>query len=270
MNKSFLKWAGNKYRVLSHILPLVSVPDVFIEPFAGSLSVTLNVKANLYIVNDFNEDLISLYSFILNDDSFIKDCENYFKDKNTEEFYYSCRKEFNETDDKRIKAMMFVYLNRHCFNGLTRYNKSGQFNVPFGKYKTPYFPQKELQEFKNILSDRNVKMYSGDFDNGELYSNATSESVVYFDPPYLPLTSTANFSDYATGGFSYDDQVRLRDRAIKLAEQGIKVIISNHDTPVARELYSSATLLSINVSRTIAANKNSREKVKELLAVWTN
>lgn len=271
MNKPFLKWAGNKYRVLSHILPLFSIPDIFIEPFVGSLSVTLNAHANSYVVNDFNEDLIFLYTFVLNDSSFIEDAEKYFMDKNEEELYYSCRKQFNETDDKRLKAILFVYLNRHCFNGLTRYNKSGEFNVPFGKYKSPYFPKKEMYEFRNILSNRSIKFYSGDFSNKNLYSQVTSKSVVYFDPPYLPLSSTANFSDYATGGFSYNDQIRLRDKAVELSKLGVTVIISNHDTLDARELYSSASsLIPINVSRTIAANKNSREKVKELLAVWSS
>jgi DNA adenine methylase len=269
MNKSFLKWAGNKYRVLQHILPEIQFPNQFIEPFIGSASVTLNVCADTYVINDFNNDLISLYSFILHDDSFIDDCENYFYNKNTEELYYSCREEFNTTDDKRLKAMLFVYLNRHCFNGLTRYNKSGQFNVPYGKYKSLYFPKKEMENFKTNLNQRSIQLFSGDFANPKIYTNLTEDTVVYFDPPYLPLTNTANFSDYATGGFSYDDQVRLKDLALDLQSQGVKVIISNHDTEVSRELYSSASRIhSFNVGRFIAAKGVSRQPVKEILAVF--
>jgi DNA adenine methylase len=266
MNKSFLKWAGNKYRVLPHILPHIDDPDVFIEPFLGSASVALNVRAESYVLNDYNETLISLYNSVLRHSEFFDECEQYFN-LNTEESYYNLRKEFNQTKSPAL----FVYLNRHCFNGLTRYNKSGEFNVPYGKYKAPYFPQKEMKNFKEIFSYRNVQFFSGDFANSQLYTTITERTVVYFDPPYVPLTDTANFSDYTTGGFSYDDQIRLRDLAIELHKQGAKVIISNHDTDVSRELYSSArNIYSFNVGRFIAAKGTSRQPVKELLAVWNS
>lgn len=265
MNKSFLKWAGNKYRVLPHILPHINEPDVFIEPFLGSASVALNVRAESYVLNDYNETLISLYNSVLKNSEFLEECEQYFTNYNTEESYYHLRKEFNLTQSPAL----FVYLNRHCFNGLTRYNKSGQFNVPFGKYKAPYFPKKEMENFKEVFSYRNAQFFSGDFANSELYKSITNRTVVYFDPPYVPLTDTANFSDYATGGFSYDDQVRLRDLATELHKQGAKVMISNHDTDVSRELYSSATnIYSFNVGRFIAAKGTSRQPAKELLAIW--
>ena len=151
------------------------------------------------------------------------------------------------------RANLFVYLNRHCFNGLTRYDKSGEFNVPFGKYKSPYFPRREMENFISVFTGQSVEFSAGDFANENLYQKVDSTTVVYFDPPYLPLSDTANFSDYATGGFNYDDQVRLRDLAVSLANGGARVIISNHDTPTARELYSSAQITSIDVGRTISA-----------------
>lgn len=267
-NKPFLKWAGNKFRVLPHILPLIDTPNQYIEPFAGSTAVALNVVALKYVLNDFNSDLIHLYHFILNDDKFIDECERAFYQTNAEDIFYHHRNAFNYSEDIRQRAMLFVYLNRHCFNGLTRYNKSGQFNVPFGKYKSPYFPRKEMENFISVFSQLSVKFSSGDFASEHLYQNIDSSTVVYFDPPYLPLTDTANFSDYATGGFNYDDQVRLRDLALNLANRGARVIISNHDTPVARELYSTASITSIDVGRFIAAKGTSRQKVKEVLAVW--
>lgn len=268
MNKSFFKWAGNKYRVLPHILPLIGTPKRYIEPFAGSLSVALNVVALEYFLNDFNDDLINVYERVMYDKDFIDDCERYFADNNNDVAFYHFRNEFNNSIDVRRRAMLFVYLNRHCFNGLTRYNKSGQFNVPFGKYKSPYFPRKEMENFISVFSGQSVEFSAGDFAADGLYQNVDSSTVVYFDPPYLPLTDTANFSDYATGGFDYDDQVRLRDLAVSLANRGARVIISNHDTPVARELYSSASITSIDVGRFIAAKGTSRKKVKEVLAVW--
>lgn len=267
-NKPFLKWAGNKFRVLPHILPLIGTPKQYIEPFAGSLSVAMNVVALEYILNDFNSDLVSLYHYLMNDVEFISDCEKVFEGTNNEETFYQYRDIFNNTTDARHKAILFIYLNRHCFNGLTRYNKSGKFNVPFGKYKSPYFPRKEMENFISVFSGQSVEFSAGDFAVDDLYQNVDSSTVVYFDPPYLPLTDTANFSDYATGGFDYDDQVRLRDLAVSLANRGARVIISNHDTPVARELYSSASITSIDVGRFIAAKGTSRKKVKEVLAVW--
>lgn len=268
MNKSFLKWAGNKYRVLAHILPLIGSPEVFIEPFAGSLSVALNVTASKYIVNDFNEDLIFLYE-ALQDETFIDECEEFFVNKNNSDDYYLYRKVFNTIDDKKLKSIIFVYLNRHCFNGLTRYNKSNHFNVPFGKYVSPYFPRKELENVKKILSNRDVQLFHGDFADSRLYSNVTENTVIYFDPPYLPISETANFSDYASVGFSYHDQLRLRDKAIELSKIGAKVIISNHDVPIAREIYSEASKIhSFDVARTISSKGNSRKPVKELLAIY--
>mgnify|MGYP003344501462 FL=1 len=267
-NKPFFKWAGSKYRVLSYILPLIGTPTRYIEPFAGSLSVALNVVALEYILNDFNDDLINVYESVMHNKDFIDDCERYFADNNNDVSFYHFRNEFNNSIDARRRAILFVYLNRHCFNGLTRYNKSGEFNVPFGKYKSPYFPRKEMENFISVFTGQSVEFSAGDFAADELYQSVDSRTVVYFDPPYLPLTDTANFSDYATGGFDYDDQVRLRDLAVSLANRGARVIISNHDTPVARELYSSAQITSIDVGRFIAAKGTSRKKVKEVLAVW--
>jgi len=269
MNKPFLKWAGNKYRVLPHLLPLIGTPKQYIEPFAGSMSVALNVAADSMVLNDFNSDLISLYHYVISDEEFIDDCEKVCSVGNDQETFYRLRDIFNTTTDSRHKAILFVYLNRHCFNGLTRYNRKGQFNVPFGKYSSPYFPRKEMENFRAVFNEKqSVYIKSYDFSVDALYLSVDSDTVVYFDPPYLPLTDTANFSDYATGGFDYDDQVRLRDLAISLANRGARVIISNHDTPVARELYSAATITSIDVGRFIAAKGSSRKSVKEVLAVW--
>ena len=269
MNKPFLKWAGNKFRVLPHILPLIDSPKQYIEPFAGSMAVALNVSAKSYVLNDFNGDLISLYRYLMNDIEFIDDCESIFKDTNNQETFYQYRDIFNSTSDVRHKAILFIYLNRHCFNGLTRYNKSGQFNVPFGKYSSPYFPRKEMENFiATFKNKKSTRITSYDFAATELYQDVDSKTVVYFDPPYLPLSDTANFSDYAAGGFSYDDQVRLRDLALSLANRNCRVIISNHDTLVSRELYSTANIISIDVNRFISAKGESRKPVKEVLAVW--
>lgn len=271
MNKPFLKWAGNKYKVLPHILPFVGTPSQYIEPFVGSLSVALNVNAPVYVLNDNNKDLVNLYKVLIEEGkTFIDECESYFVVGNDEKKFYENRELFNLTDDSRLKSILFVYLNRHCFNGLTRYNKKGQFNVPFGKYKSPYFPRKEMEHFVELMKSKMLlRITSYDFADEALYENVNDKTVVYFDPPYIPLSSTSNFTNYSADGFTDDDQIRLKNLAVNLKEKGARVIISNHDVDRARELYSDATkIIPIDVSRSISANKDSRGKVKELIAVY--
>lgn len=271
MNKPFLKWAGGKYKVLPHILPFTNIATQYIEPFSGSMSVALNVFAPVLTLNDINSDLIELYKVLIAEgDSFIDECEHYFKEGNTEESFYINRQLFNSTQDRRLKSILFLYLNRHSFNGLTRYNKKGQYNVPYGKYKSTYFPREEMQKFREVFRNKMLlRMTSCDFADSSLYQNVNDRTVVYLDPPYIPLSATSNFTDYATEGFSNYDQVRVRDLAVSLKNKGARVVISNHDVEAARELYSGATkIISIDVNRSVSAKGESRGKVKELLAIY--
>ena len=126
MNKTFLKWCGNKSRVLPHIIPHIGYPKRYCEPFGGSLAVALNTPAEQYILNDVNKDLVSIYQNLMNpnDDSFIQYCEELFTpENNTREAYLELRKHFNQATDTTERARLFIYLNRHCFNGLSRYNE---------------------------------------------------------------------------------------------------------------------------------------------------
>lgn len=269
MNRPFLKWAGNKYRLLSKLLPLIGSPKRYCEPFAGSLSVSLNVEAEEYIINDINQDLINLYSFVINDSNFINDCEDFFKEANEESTFYNRRSCFNDITELRQKSLLFVYLNRHCFNGLTRYNKSGKFNVPFGKYKSPYFPRNEMENFKEFFKNKEVARFNSlSFDNEELYKFLDKNDVVYFDPPYIPVSETSNFTNYSSEGFSFEQQIELAQLAKKLTTNGVKVIISNHDCPQSRELYSSAKIIPIEITHLISAKSSSRKKITEIIAVF--
>ena len=271
MRKPFLKWAGGKTKVLPHILPLIGNAEHFIEPFAGSMSVGLNVPAKVCVLNDVNGHIIQLYQHLIGEgEDFINYCESFFVDGNVSDLYYERRTLFNETEDSREKSALFVYLNRHGFNGLTRYNKSGQFNVPFGKYKKPYFPREEMMEFRyNMQRKMLLRMTAFDFADPLLYKNLSANSVVYCDPPYIPLNETSNFTAYSTDGFTNNDQIRLKQLALNLRRQGAKVIISNHDVPAARELYSDASrIIEIDVSRSVSAKGGSRGKVGEILAVY--
>lgn len=278
MNKPFLKWAGNKFRVLPHLIPHIGDPKRYIEPFGGSLSVALNISADEYILNDINKDLYCLYTNV--DKEFVGECRELFTDdNNTRERYLELRKEFNSEQDCRKRAKLFLYLNKHAFNGLSRYNSKGEYNVPYGKenkdsktgriVKTKaHFPEQELNYFRDVFSNRKVEFFNTSFSDEALYKNVSSGDVVYFDPPYIPVSDTANFTDYATERFSYEQQVQLAELAESLTNRGAKVIVSNHDTPVSRELYKNAQIYPIEVRRSISAKGSSRKKANELIAVY--
>jgi DNA adenine methylase len=271
MNKTFLKWAGNKTRVLLHLIPHIGYPKRYCEPFGGSLAVALNTPAEQYILNDVNRDLVAIYQNLITSDSdFIEYCEELFvPENNTQQAYTTLRKQFNETTDFKSRARLFIYLNRHCFNGLSRYNSKGEFNVPFGKYTNPSCPVKEMENFRQyFLSKELTRFTSLSFEDESLYKDLEAGDTVYFDPPYVPASDTANFTNYATDGFTQDQQVQLAQLAESLSSKGIRVIISNHDTPVTQELYKNAQIYSIQVSRTIAAKGTSRKKANELIAVF--
>lgn len=272
MNKTFLKWAGNKTRVLPHLIPHIGYPKRYCEPFGGSLAVALNTPAEQYILNDVNKDLVSIYHNLVNpnDDSFIQYCEELFiSDNNIKEAYLELRKHFNQATNPIERSRLFIYLNRHCFNGLSRYNKKGEFNVPFGKYDKPSCPSQEMMNFRMyFLSKQLVRFTSLSFEDSSLYEDLEAGDTVYFDPPYIPISDTASFTDYATEGFTHQQQIELAKLCEFLANRGIKVILSNHDVPVARELYKNAQIYPIQVTRTISARGDSRKKANELIAVW--
>lgn len=271
MNKPFLKWAGNKFRVLPHLMPHLGYPKRYCEPFGGSLSVALNSPAEEYILNDINQDLVSIYRAIMADgEDFIQYCKELFiPTNNTKEAYIEMRAKFNACTDSNERARMFVYLNRHCFNGLSRYNSKGEFNVPFGKYDEPKCPMDEMRFFHKYFGGKSVTFNCTSFEDESLYSNLESGDVVYFDPPYIPASDTSNFTSYATDGFTHEQQVKLANMAESMVSKGITVVISNHDVPVARELYKNANIYGIQVSRTISARSTSRKKASELIAVYT-
>jgi len=272
MPKPFLKWAGNKYRVLPHLLPIVGSPKRYCEPFGGSLAAALNLSACEYVLNDINNDLTAVYSILTgeNSEEFLCTCQEWFTpDNNRKEKFIELRALFNSLDYGVERAGLFIYLNRHCFNGLTRYNKSGGFNVPFGKYLSPHFPEKEMREFGSFFeSKESVSFTALSFEDGSLYETLEEGDVVFFDPPYVPASATSNFTSYSADGFSFAQQTELVTLAHDLSSRGIKVVITNSDCEITRELYEGAEITSISVSRTISANAESRKKAQEIIAVF--
>lgn len=265
--RSFLKWAGGKYPLVNEIREHLPKGERLIEPFVGAGSVFLNTDYDEYILADINSDLINLYEIVKEcTDRVVKDSRELFREEyNQEKVYYRLRTEFNESRDRYRRALLFLYLNRHCYNGLCRYNLSGEFNVPFGRYKQPYFPEAELYCFAEKA--KRATFFCENYE--QTIAKASSGSVVYCDPPYAPLSATANFTAYHTNSFNIYDQQRLAQLAQQTAESiGVPVLISNHDTDLTREWYNAAKLVVVKGRRTISRNVTGRTKVNELLALY--
>jgi len=262
-----LKWPGGKYRLLDRICGVLQPGPRLIEPFAGSGAVSLNTNYASSLLADTNPDLIGLYRQLLTEgDRFIRYCRKFFQAGNNRSAYYAYRDEFNERRAGRRKSALFLYLNRHGYNGLCRYNASGRFNTPFGRYLKPYFPEREMLAF--VRRAASVSLRQDSFET--TMTAAQPGDAVYCDPPYVPLSATAYFTDYHTDGFTWSDQVRLADIACALANKGIQVVISNHDTGQTRDLYNTrgARISRFKVRRNISRDASKRIEVGELLAVF--
>jgi DNA adenine methylase len=266
--KPFLKWAGSKYKIIDRITRSLPPGKRLIEPFVGSGSVFLNTNYPEYLVADSNADPIALYNCIKDKGTdFIEYARQLFiAENNQQESFYRLRAEFNTSEDIDRKSAIFIYLNRHCFNGLCRYNSQGQFNVPFGRYKNPVFPEAAILDFFHKSQFVEFKV-SNFIDTME---QARFGDVVYCDPPYAPLKQTSNFTSYTRDEFTLDHQRVLAGIAVKLMNQGISVIISNHDTEFTRSIYDSAQLNFFEVQRFISRNAESRIKAPELIAIFSN
>ena len=268
--KPILKWAGAKTKVVPHILALVPPTSKrLVEPFLGSAAVALNLGFDRNLLADSNPDVVGLYQSLAADpESFVRECRHLFTTRsNTEDAYYRFRDEFNGTRDVFRRACLFVYLNRHGYNGLCRYNSKGGFNVPFGKYDAPYFPVKEFAHMTELVQRSEVQCV----DFRALLADAGAGDFVYCDPPYSPASETANFTSYAKGGFSHTDQMELVLACSAAADRGATVVISNHDTPVTRALYKAASqIIELRVSRLISCDGATRTKASELLVVYSN
>ncbi|WP_207627215.1 DNA adenine methylase [Photorhabdus tasmaniensis] len=261
MNKTVLKWAGSKARIIDKLLPHLPAGKRFVEPFAGSCAVMMNTDYDEYLIADINSDLINMYQQIKdNVELFIEFSRDFFKFYNDEHGFYLLRDKFNSALPKcrssLIRAVWFLYLNRHCFNGLCRYNKSGHFNTPFGKYKSVYFPENEIRAFAE-KAQRATFICT---DWKETLQLVKADDVVYCDPPYLD-----KFTGYYSNHFSVSEQHELTDALIILHnESGNPIVVSN--SMEAKGIYKDFDITEITAQRSIAASSNSRKPAAEIIA----
>lgn len=266
MKRTILKWAGSKIGIMDQLLPHMPKTKRLVEPFAGSCAVMMNTNYEQYLIADINPDLINLYNVIKGNqfDDFIMDAELTFRISNSECQYYLIRELFNEkwqenNRSKRKSAVWFLYLNRHGYNGLCRYSRKTGFNVPFGDYKKPYFPEKEIRAFADKARQADIECHNWE----ETLLHTRAGDGVYCDPPYM----ATGFTQYHTAGFNGTDQVALAETLAVLHDhRGIPVTVSN--SIEAKELYADLgfTVHEIDAPRSIAANGD-RKKAREIIAV---
>ena len=261
IKKSPLKWAGSKRSSIDVLRKTLPEGERLVEPFMGSGTVFLNLDYPEYLLSDINSDLINFFQQLKDNPEFIiKQSAAFFRSHlNNPQVYYSFRKGFNTEEDPKMKALYFLYLNRHCFNGLCRYNLKGEFNVAFGKYKKPYFPEKELYYTAERL--QKATLICDDFES--TLKQTKAGDVIYADPPYTPLEGSVGFTSYHGGTFGLEKHKLLLEC---LESTNKPFTISNHETNVTKTLYSKLNIHTFPVRRSISCVGDTRFQVNELVA----
>jgi DNA adenine methylase len=281
--KPFLKWAGGKTQLLDEIekrLPdelKTGDIDTYVEPFVGGGAVFFYIAQKYQSIKhfylfDINEDLVNCYNALRHDVKSLiaqlKKLEERFLKKtklSQEKFYYTVRDEFNS---ERSPAKL-IFLNKTCYNGLYRVNRKGEFNVPFGGYKNPKIcDENNLRTVSDIL--KRAQIIYGDFEKSERY--ITSNTFVYLDPPYRPISRTASFTSYSKGDFSEDEQIRLSEFSKRIKDKGAKFLLSNSDpkneNPSDRffeRKYKGFNFDTVKANRAINCIGTKRGQIRELI-----
>lgn len=259
---TILKWAGNKTAIMPELKKHLPAGQRLVEPFAGSCAVMMATDYPHYLVADVNPDLINLYCVInALPNSFIADARYMFDTQNNEGDYYKLRDEFNAEPETYRAALLFLYLNRHGYRGLCRYNKKGIFNVPYGNYKKPYFPESEIRAFAEKAKRTTFLCASYE----ETLAMLQAGDVVYCDPPY-----DGTFTEYHTGGFNEADQRQLVSILSQKAKEGFTVVASNSYTQLTRDLYfnfGNFACYTVAAKRSMGVAAGEGKSAIELIAV---
>ena len=269
--KPFVKWAGGKRQLISVIdQHIPSEFGTYFEPFLGGGAVlfhmlgknpTMKCKAS-----DLNSDLVLAYITIRDKvGELIQSLENHAKNyhKNPDSYYYDVRK--SEPKNQIDKVSRLLFLNRTCFNGLYRVNSKGKFNVPLGRYSNPNIVNEEnLIAVSHILQSKKIQISCRDFT--AVLSDAKKGDFVYFDPPYQPVSDTANFTSYTNRDFTYADLEKLVEVSEKLSDKGCRVLHSNSNSKEVKALFSKDwNVIEVAANRAINSDSAKRTGQKELL-----
>jgi DNA adenine methylase len=271
--KPVVKWAGGKRQILPHLIERLPISwEHYYEPFigGGALLIALNNQGMIgkATISDANPELVNLYRVIQKRPDDLIGTLKQSEFKNSREQYLELRSNFNSMrgDPSRTmeRAALFLYLNRHGYNGLWRVNRKGEFNVPFGRYHSPSFPSPELiLGFSRLLERVNIQ--EDDFANS--VKTAREGDFVYFDPPYFPISPTSRFTAYHAKEFSFEDQVRLSEVFRRLVDRRVSVMMSNSWTPEIRELYDGFHCDIIEAARAINSRGDRRAGIPEMIII---
>lgn len=263
-----VKWVGGKRQLLETMQPLLPKKITsYCEPFVGGGALFFKLQPKTAYINDINEELIQLYVVIKNDvESLISTLQEF---KNESEYFYSVRdwdrNKTKYTDLTDIqKAARIIYLNKTCYNGLFRVNNAGEFNSPFGNYRNPNIVNAPtLRAVSTYFNSASISFSSGDYAN--VLEKLPQNTFVYLDPPYDPVSGTANFTGYSKGGFGRDDQLRLREACDVLDAKGIKFMLSNSATDFIKEQYAAYHISVVQAKRAINSDAAKRGDVDEVV-----
>lgn len=261
----FIKWVGGKTRLLSEITarqPPGAAQRRHVEPFMGGAAVFFHRAPAQAVLCDSNIRLVTTYIAVRDqvDDVIARlatmagDC--------SDEAYYQRRDRFNSNPEPVELAALFIAINKTCFNGLYRVNRKGEYNVPVGRYANPRILDADtLRAASAALQD--VEIRHAGFET--VLSYAKPSDFIYFDPPYEPVSKTANFTGYGQDGFTATDQARLSEVFAELDRRGCMLLLSNSDAPLIRDLYRRWNLETVQCPRAVNSKADGRGLVNEVL-----
>jgi DNA adenine methylase len=272
--KPLLKWAGGKRHILPVLvkyLPSGWNDGVYFEPFVGGAALFLHLAPDNAQIADVNPWLVGFYRDVQKrPQELFGHIQNYAMEfdsldhESQKDFYLKLRAQFNAHEQIVDTSALFYVLNKLCFNGLYRENSKGQFNVPFGQKKN--FPKPDEEAFLEASRAlNNSKIELADFE--ETVSRAAPGDFIYFDPPYVPITATSNFTSYSSGGFGLDSQKRLAETMHELRERGVKAMLSNSSSELTAEIYEGLRQETISAPRMVSAKASGRGQIDELLVM---
>ncbi|HWM86889.1 MAG TPA: DNA adenine methylase [Kofleriaceae bacterium] len=261
-----VKWAGGKSRLLDELV--ARAPETYrryFEPFVGGAALYFRLRPRNAVLGDSNPDLINMYRCVAwHVEAVIRRLARH-REAHDADYYYEMRERWNSAGGLPAdvdRAAAFIYLNKTCYNGLWRVNSRGQFNVPIGRYDDPaIFDRLQLRAASRVLQRAELKRCHF----ADAVSSAGAGDLVYFDPPYHPLSVTAHFTSYTSASFGADDQRQLADVARALVRRGCHVIVSNSDTAFVRDLYRDFRIETVDCARAINSKASARGPLRELL-----
>lgn len=270
--RPFLKWAGGKSQLISQYIPYFPQKfATYYEPFLGGGAVFFYLygvarkdqptKKFPAVLTDINPELVNVYCCVRDRIEELIELLAQHQEQHNRDYYYRMRSQLTGTSVEM--AARLIYLNKTCFNGLYRENSKGEFNVPMGQYKNPTICNADVLR---LVSDslQSVAIEVRSFETILDFAK-TVEDFVYFDPPYHPLSNTSSFTGYSRYSFNEKDQIRLRNIFAELAQRGVKVLLSNSDCPLVRELYKDFHIHEILAARAINSKAEKRGKITEIL-----